>query len=179
MIKFFIKDTEMIEWVISVLKSTPSRWLSLAEFLPAELSRQKPLPSEWSTVECLQHLVDTERVFTLRVEAFMAGKDFAAFNPDTQGSQPGERTLAELAGEFAHSREANLEQLARLHLQDLERKVRHQELGMVSLNEMLHEWAAHDLNHTIQAERALMQPFIRSSGPWQPSFSDHIVKPKT
>ena len=27
-----------------------------------------------------------------------------------------------------------------------------------------HTWAAHDLNHTMQAERALMQPFIAGSG---------------
>jgi hypothetical protein len=47
---------------------------------------------------------------------------------------------------------------------------------MVSLNEMLHEWAAHDLNHTIQAERALMQPFIQESGPWQPYFADHVAR---
>jgi hypothetical protein len=30
---------------------------------------------------------------------------------------------------------------------------------------MIHEWAAHDLMHTIQGERALMQPFIADCGP--------------
>jgi hypothetical protein len=29
--------------------------------------------------------------------------------------------------------------------------------------------------HTIQAERALMQPFIQGSGPWQVYFQDHFV----
>jgi hypothetical protein len=35
--------------------------------------------------------------------------------------------------------------------------------------------AAHDLNHTVQAERALMQPFIAGSGPWRTAgvFADH------
>ncbi len=46
---------------------------------------------------------------------------------------------------------------------------------MVTLGEMAHEWAAHDLNHTVQAERALMQPFIQACGPWQRFFTDHVL----
>jgi hypothetical protein len=40
---------------------------------------------------------------------------------------------------------------------------------------MIHQWAAHDLNHTVQAERALMQPFIAGPGPWRAAgnFADH------
>jgi hypothetical protein len=40
---------------------------------------------------------------------------------------------------------------------------------------MLNEWAAHDLMHTVQAERAIMQPFIAGSGAWKVYFSDHIA----
>jgi hypothetical protein len=170
---------QMLEWVFSVLKTTPARWLSLAETLPDELAKQQPLPGEWSAVECLLHLVDAEKgVFPVRVEAFLEGKDFAAFNPDAQGSKPGEKTLVELANEFARFRESNLKRLGKLQPQDLDRRARHQELGMVSLNEMLHEWAAHDLLHTVQAERAVMQPFVRCCGPWEKYFVDHIAKPK-
>lgn len=169
---------KIIQWVTSVLKTTPARWLSLAETLPVELTRQQPLPGEWSALECLRHLVDTEQVFQARVEAFLAGRDFDAFDPDTQGSKSGDKTLADTAGEFARQRATSLAVLANLQPSDLDRQVRHQELGRVSLNEMLHEWAAHDLMHTVQAERALMQPFIRSSGPWQAYFKDHIAGPK-
>ena len=41
------------------------------------------------------------------------------------------------------------------------------ELGVVSLRELLNEWAAHDMMHIVQAERAIMQPFIAASGPWR------------
>jgi hypothetical protein len=27
--------------------------------------------------------------------------------------------------------------------------------------------------HVVQAERAVMQPFIASTGPWRASFADH------
>jgi hypothetical protein len=43
---------------------------------------------------------------------------------------------------------------------------------------MLSEWAAHDLNHTIQAERALMQPFLLECGPWIVYFQDHVIQEK-
>jgi hypothetical protein len=43
---------------------------------------------------------------------------------------------------------------------------------------MLNEWVAHDFNHTIQAQRALMQPFIPTSGPWRHYFIDHDLAPK-
>jgi hypothetical protein len=29
--------------------------------------------------------------------------------------------------------------------------------------------------HTVQAERAMMQPFIRGCGPWLKYFVDHLV----
>ncbi|MBP2677512.1 MAG: DinB family protein, partial [Deltaproteobacteria bacterium] len=53
----------------------------------------------------------------------------------------------------------------------------HQELGVVTLGEMIHEWAGHDLMHTVQGERAILQPFIDGCGPWKRYFSDHTVPP--
>lgn len=172
------RGASMLEWIMSILKTTPNRWLSLAEGLPNDLATRQPLGGEWSAAECLLHLVDTEKVFMVRVEAFLAGEDFAAFNPDEQGSKLGEMSLAGLAEEFARLRASSLALLAKLRPQDLERRVRHQELGIVSLDEMLHEWAAHDLMHTVQAERAMMQPFIQSCGPWEKYFAAHVAAQK-
>ena len=78
-----------------------------------------------------------------------------------------------MAENFSHLRAESLALFTTLTTADLARKSRHAELGPVSLDEMLHEWAAHDLMHTVQAERALMQPFIESCGPWRPYFRDH------
>jgi hypothetical protein len=127
----------------------------------------------------LQHLLDTERlVFPPRVKALLAGQDFPAFDPDSQGTKPGADQLAtELAAEFARLRADSLTLLAEIAPADLGRQARHEELGMVTLGELLHEWAAHDLMHTVQAERALMQPFIRGCGPWQPYFAEHVTSP--
>ena len=83
-----------------------------------------------------------------------------------------------MAGELAQLRAESLEMIAAIHDSDLDLRVRHQELGPVTLGEMLSEWAAHDLNHTIQAERALMQPYLADCGPWIRYFGDHYIKEK-
>ena len=160
----------------AVLSVTPTRWTSLAQTVPADLLSRPPAPGEWSALECLQHLIDTEPVFQFRIDAFLAGRDFPAFDPDSQGTKPdARRKPADLAAEYARLRATSLDALARLTPGDLDRQAVHQELGRVTLSEMVHEWAAHDLMHTVQAERALMQPFIRDCGPWQGYFEDHTV----
>ncbi len=159
--------------VRSVLSIAPARWLAITSSLHADLLARQPSPGEWSALDCLGHLLDTERyVFPVRVDLFLAGRDLEAFNPDTQGSALLQSPV-ELAAEFARLRESSLAALKRVSKADLLRKARHSELGMVTLGEMLHQWAAHDLNHTVQAERALMQPFIAGSGPWRGYFRDH------
>ena len=170
---------EMLEWVRSVLKTTPGYWRSLTQALPVELLSRAPAPGQWTAFECLQHLIDTERIFRFRFQCLLEGKDFPAFDPDKQGTKlNAQLSSSELAAEFSRLRAESLQALSRIQLGDLKLKARHQELGIVAMGEMLHEWAAHDLNHTIQAERAIMQPFIRGCGPWQKYFSDHTVRPE-
>ena len=94
---------KILNWAYVVLETTPTRWLELVEKLPADLLCRPPAAGEWSAVDCLQHLVDAEQwVFPARIEAILAGQDFPAFDPDSQGKKS-DTTLApvELAGEFA------------------------------------------------------------------------------
>lgn len=162
----------------AILQTMPLRWKNLAETLSPSLLSLPPAEGEWSALDCLQHLVDTERwVFPVRVRAFLAGQDFPAFDPDSQGTKSGNQLLpVELAAEFAALRTASLALFEKLTPSDLARQARHQELGLVTLSELLHEWAGHDLMHLVQAERALMQPFIHGCGPWKPYFKDHLAK---
>lgn len=161
----------------SILSTTPNRWLDMVQRLPAELLNLPPRAGEWSAIECLLHLMDTERwVFPVRVRAFLANQDLPAFDPDSQGTKPSpEQQPPALAQEFTNMRKVSLELLKTLNPVVLDRTAIHSELGLVTLSEMLHEWAAHDLMHTVQAERALMQPFIRASGPWEVFFTDHLI----
>ncbi|HEX8938553.1 MAG TPA: DinB family protein [Candidatus Limnocylindrales bacterium] len=162
----------------ALLATTPERWERLVEASTSELLRRAPAPGEWSALECLGHLVDTEeQAFPVRVEAFLAGRDFAAFDPDESGTRVGPETDGVvLARRFAEARRRSLALLRRIGQADLGRRARHPELGEVRLDELLHEWVGHDLMHTVQAERALLQPFIVGSGPWRGLFVAHDVE---
>jgi hypothetical protein len=168
---------DVLSWSESVLKTTPARWIALTETLPAELLGRAPAAGEWSALDCLGHLVETERwVFPVRVVCFLESRDLEAFDPDAAGSHPeAPPDAAAFAREFEKMRHESLRLFRRLKTADLERTARHPELGRVTLGELIPEWAGHDLMHTVQAERAMMQPFIRGCGPWTSYFSDHDV----
>ncbi len=160
--------------VRSVLQMTPVIWQQFADRLPDELLRRAPAPKEWSAQECLVHLLDTEKIFTSRVLAFQTGKDFAAFNPENEGALDIETSFLVLVKRFTALRQESLVLFDTILPDSLEVQVRHAELGPVRLGEMLNEWAAHDFNHTMQAMRALAQPFMANSGAWQIYFKEHI-----
>jgi hypothetical protein len=168
---------EGIDAIRSVLNTTADRWLELTNTLPDHLLRRKPAPGEWSAMECLFHLFNTERrVFPVRTGFFLAGVDLPNYDPDEEEKEPGpDVTPRGLAEDFAALRIESLKLLSGISASDLDKPSKHQVLGPVKLGELLHEWAAHDLMHTVQAERALMQPFIQASGAWRPFFADHDV----
>ena len=167
--------TNTVETLRSTLAPVPAYWTYLAESVPDEIIRRPAAQGEWSAFQCLSHLLDSERmVFPVRVRLFLAGGDaIANFDPDEESTDYSRMSPAEVAGEFARHRRENLHLLEQVQPEHLSREARHSELGMVTLGEMLNEWVSHDFNHTIQAERALMQAFIPGSGPWRPSFEEH------
>jgi len=168
----------ILSYATSILGRTPLRWQELTQHVPGDLLSRPAAEGEWSAVKCLQHLLDTEEgVFPVRVKAILAGQDFPAFNPATQGSKSS-ANFAEMAAKFALLRNDSLELLKSVKMDDLGRKGRHSELGIVTMEELLHHWAGHDLMHTVQGERALLQPFIQGCGPWQSNYTDHDIRLK-
>lgn len=167
----------ILPWTRAVLETTGPCWLRLTQTVPEELLTRIPAPGEWSAVDCLRHLLDVERsVFPVRVRAILAGQDFPAFDPAQREAPAPNSTAQQLAEAFAEAREVGLAALAQVREQDLPRTARHSTLGIMTLSETLHAWAAHDLNHTVQAERAMMQPFIGGSGALAFRFEDHLAK---
>jgi hypothetical protein len=167
----------LLEQVQAVLSTTPERWQRLVSTLPIDLLTRPPSAGEWSALNCLQHLVDAERqLFPVRLQAFLTGQDLADFDPNQQHADPNLQTPEQMAVAFAQHRQESLMLLKQVKDDDLARTVQHPKLGTVTLAEMLHTWAAHDLMHTVQAERALMQPFMLGCGPWRTFFWDHEIR---
>jgi uncharacterized damage-inducible protein DinB len=166
----------LVEHVQAVISTTPERWQRLVSTLPIDLLTRPPVAGEWSALRCLQHILDAERLlFPVRLHAFLEGQDFDAFDPNEQHAGPDSPTPEQLAAAFARHRQASLVLLSRVTDDDLGRTAQHPQFGTVTLAEMLQTWAAHDLMHTVQAERALMQPFMLGCGPWRPFFRDHEI----
>jgi len=169
-----------IAQVRSMLASTPDRWAALAR-VDAPVLGRPPEPGEWSAVQALQHVVDTEvGVFQARLRALLDGAEsFPGFNPAVEGHVDApEGTAAELAARLAPLRAESLAIVDTIGEGGLGNTSRHAELGIVTLAEMLNQWAAHDTMHLVQAERAVMQAFIPESGPWRHYFVDHDVEAK-
>jgi hypothetical protein len=169
--------SDVLTQVLSMLRTSVDRWAAIARVDPELLARQ-PEPGEWSAIQALQHVVDTElAIFDARVAAIRAGAAFRAFDPDAEGHIDRiTSTAGELVEQLRPMRAQSLASLEVLVPADLERTGTHAELGPVTLAELLNEWAAHDTMHIVQAERALMQAFIPASGPWRSYFADHDVE---
>ncbi|HEV2405370.1 MAG TPA: DinB family protein [Ktedonobacterales bacterium] len=160
--------------VIAVLSTTPERWQRLVSAVPTDLLSRPAAPGEWSALNCLQHLLEAERSnFPVRYRAFLAGEDFAPFDPNQPHPDLDAQTPDQLVAEFARMRQGSLTLIEQTRDDDLSRGVKHPALGPVTLAQLLHTWAAHDLMHTVQAERALMQPFMDGCGPWRVFYKDH------
>jgi uncharacterized damage-inducible protein DinB len=166
----------LVEHVQAVLSTTPERWQRLVSTLPIDLLTRPPARGEWSALNCLQHLLDAERLnFPVRFRAFLTGQDFTPFDPNQQHATPDAQTPEQLPAKFARARQESLVLLRQVKDDDLGRTAQHPQFGTVTLAEMLQTWAAHDLMHTVQAERALMQPFMLGCGPWRTFFQDHEI----
>jgi len=169
--------TDVLDSARRILSTTAGRWQSLVETAPEDLLQRPPAPGEWSAADCLNHLLLTERaVFGARLRAILEGRDLIVFDPDEQRDPEAQRTPGEVAMALAAERGENLAVLRSLTLADLERSSWHPEYGMVALRIVLNTWAAHDLQHTVQAEEALMQAFLPGTGPFRFRFADHEVK---
>lgn len=170
--------TDLIDRLVDILRIDIERWRALATGLDRELLARRPEPGEWSALQCLGHAADTEaQVFASRVRAIMDGRPtLPAYDPDVQGTRITDATdPAVLAEQLTSLRRDSLALLTTVTEADLDKTSRHLELGSVTLRELLNEWAAHDVMHIVQAERAVMQPFIPASGPWRHYFADHDV----
>lgn len=173
--------SDLIEQTIGILRADGPRWQALAT-LDKDLLLRQPVPGEWSALQCLGHAADTEAaVFAERVRAILTGQpELRRYEPDIEATPvTADSDPLALAARHAELRVHSLELLATATEADLDRTSRHLELGIVSLRELLNEWAAHDLMHIVQAERAVMQAFIPGSGPWRFYFAGHDVEVAT
>jgi uncharacterized damage-inducible protein DinB len=101
--------------VIEVLERQLDETAALLEGLPAERGRHRYAPGKWSVHEVVGHVVDVERVFSLRALWFARGdaRPLPGMEQDdfVAAGRFDARTLASLSGELRHVRLATLDLL--------------------------------------------------------------------
>jgi hypothetical protein len=121
--------------------------------------RDRPEPHEWSVIECIGHLADSELVTSARIRWILAedepdivGYDQALW---VDGLHHRDDDPEHLIGLFETLRAENLRLWAARPSSDHERFGRHRERGPESYGLLVRLAAGHDRIHVDQGERAL------------------------
>ncbi len=169
---------------VAVLERTPPVLAALLDGLPEVWAETREGEGTFSPRDVLGHLIHGEDTdWVPRVRLILEKGDAEPFVPfDRFGFRDRirERSLAELLAEFSSKREANLEVLRGLDLEDadLARPGRHPTLGPVTLRQLLATWVAHDLNHVGQAVRVMARRHTDTVGPWR-AYLKILGRPET
>src|SRR5512140_930753 len=138
---------------LDLLEATPGIVRALMTELTEADARWKPAPERFSVAEVLAHLSHSEgHCYRMRLDRFMS-ESLPEFEPDDAQMYLDLYRLADPEDAFDYfeeQREMNIEYLRELPSAAGQRKALHREYGEITLSEMLHEWALHDLGHIRQ-----------------------------
>ena len=163
---------------LELLEATPAILRGLMSEISEEDARWKPAPDRFSIAEVLSHLSHSEwHCYRARVDRFLA-EEMPELEPDDAQMHLEVYKNADPEESFAHfedQRETNLELLRSLPTAAGSRKALHQAAGEITLSQMLHEWALHDLGHIRQiAELVRARKYLAGAGPLG---GDYKLKP--
>ena len=154
---------------LELLEATPAILRGLMSEISEEDARWKPAPDRFSIAEVLSHLSHSEgHCYRARVDRFLA-EEMPEFEPDDAQMHLDVYKNADPEEDFGHfkdQRETNIELLRSLPAEAGNRKARHREAGAITLAQMLHEWALHDIGHIRQvAELVRARKYLAGAGP--------------
>jgi len=162
---------------LDLLDATPQILRGLMSELSDEDVRWKPAPDRFSLGEVLAHLSHAEgHCYRLRVDRFLS-EETPEFEPDDAQMYLEMYRNADPEDSFDHfeeQRETNVEFLRGLPAEAGDRRAMHKEAGPITLRQMLHEWALHDLGHIRQAaELVRARKYLQGAGPLGESYHLH------
>lgn len=154
---------------LELLDSTPDVLRGLMSELTDEDARWKPAEDRFSIAEVLAHLSHSEgHCYRMRLDRFLS-EERPEFEPDDAQMYLDRYRNADPEDAFDHfeeQREDNVEYLRGLPASAGDRKAIHKEYGEITLSQMLHEWALHDLGHIRQiAELVRARRYLGGAGP--------------
>lgn len=159
---------------LDLLEATPEILRGLMREISDDDARWKPAPDRFSIAEVLAHLSHSEsHCYRMRVDRFLEEEN-PLFEVDDAQMYLDLYRDADPEGSFKHfgeQRENNVEFLKNLPRGAGGRRANHAEVGEITLAQMLHEWALHDLGHIRQvAELVRARKYINGAGPLGKSY---------
>lgn len=154
---------------LGILEATPEILRGLMCELSDEDARWKPAPGRFSVGEVLAHLSHAEaHCYRARLDLFLNGENSALepYDPQQHLDVFSAADPEDAFDHFEEQRESNLELLNGLPAADAGRRAIHRRVGEITLGQMLHEWALHDLGHIRQvAELVRARKYLEGAGP--------------
>jgi hypothetical protein len=159
---------------LDLLEATPGILRGLMSEVSGEDARWKPASDRFSIAEVLAHLAHSEgHCYRLRVDRFLS-EERPELEPDDAQFHLDLYRNADPDDEFDHfeeQRDTNIEFLRGLPAAAGERVALHREAGEITMAQMLHEWALHDLGHIRQiAELVRARKYLQGAGPLGRSY---------
>ena len=129
-----------------------------------------PLDDGWSVRDALAHLLDVEDVIAVdRIGRIL--REERPVHPLDRSRSPAwtdrglrARSVASLLDELAARRPPDVAMLTALTKQQLARTGDHDEAGEITVRDLIHQWAYHDLMHTKQIASMLQSPLVAGMG---------------
>ncbi len=164
---------------VALLEQSPMIFEKLLVAATPDQTQWKPAPDRWSIIEVLAHLVEVEEMFRTRANRMMEENDPLLEAYDEKAADAAGKystgTAREHLRKFCHARDRSVTFLRYLPAAAGARTARHPELGSLTLSELMHEWAFHDLGHVRQiAELLRARAFYPHIGGFQKFYT---VKP--
>jgi hypothetical protein len=165
---------------LAVLEQTPIIIEKIVWSATDEQLHWKPAADRWSISEILAHLADVEVVgFRERIQMMMEkdNPQLEAYDQNAasaSGKYSNTRARENLK-KFCHERDRSLSSLRYVSISVLGRSGQHTKIGRVTIGQLMHEWAFHDLGHIRQiAELFRSRAFFPAIGPFQQFYT---IKP--
>jgi len=152
---------------IALMEKTPQLLETMLGDVAPEVLRWKPTQDRWSISEVLSHLSDCEDCLSERIRRMVLEEapPMKEYEPPAEGFSAG--SPQEHLSRFAHTRRDLMQFLRSLPAEVGARTAQHSKLGSITLEQMLNEWACHDLGHIRQiAELYRARAFHPHAGPF-------------
>lgn len=153
---------------LEILASTPATLDALLRNVPIDL-RDRSDDGGWSTRYVLAHLLTVDKPAIRDRIHTMVGEDnptIANVGADAslKASEYRELPLDQLLTRFAEERRLTIEQLRSLADADWRRPAEHGQVGSITVADVVHHFAAHDMLHVGQIAAMLGAPADRAQG---------------